>query len=301
MRLLITGAHGMLGGEVQLMARRVTAGVDWRVAAFTHDDLDVTDQESIMSAISVVSPDVVVNCAGYTNVDGCEAEPETAYRMNGEVPGILAKACLESGSLLVHYSTDYVFDGRASTPYKEDHPLAPLSVYGRSKLAGEDAIRSVRAPHLILRTQWLYGRRGRNFVDTILERAAAGEALKVVNDQFGAPTWARDLAVATLEAVALKLTGTFHAVNAGRCTWYDVARRAVALAGMDPSIVTPTTTAEYPRPAQRPAWGVLDISKLAAAGVTLRPWEEALEEYITRDRPGTAAANPERSPGDKKT
>ncbi len=299
MRLLITGAGGMLGQELQRAARRVTAGVDWRVAAFMREDLDVASQDKIFSAIAMVSPQVIVNCAAYTNVDGCEAETETAYRMNGEVPGVLAKASRETGTLLVHYSTDYVFDGRACTPYQEDHPVAPLSVSGRSKLAGEDAIRSGSEHHLILRTQWLYGRHGRNFVDTILEKAAAGVPLKVVNDQFGAATWARDLAVATLEAVALKLTGTFHAVNAGHCTWYDVALRAVTLAGMDPSLVTPTTTAEYPRPAHRPAWGVLDLSKLAEAGVVLRPWDEALEEYVTGERGASVDAEAEGKAEDK--
>lgn len=290
MRLLITGSRGMLGREIQRMAGHLAGGVDWRVATFPRESLDVANFESIQSALAVVSPDVVINCAAYTDVDGCEAEPEMAYRMNGEVPGLLAKSCQDANALLVHFSTDYVFDGRSSTPYKEDQPVAPLSVYGRSKLAGEDAIRSVGGPHTILRTQWLYGRGGRNFIDTILEKAAAGEQLKVVNDQFGAPTYARDLAVATLEAIAAKLNGTYHAVNAGRATWYDVARKALSLAGLEADLVSATSTAEFPRPAQRPAWGVLDTSRLAGAGIVLRPWEEALDQYISRDREGAGKA-----------
>lgn len=290
MRLLITGGTGMLGRAIQRLARRLVGGVDWRVAAFSRKDLDVTNMGAIQSAFSIVSPNVVINCAAYTNVDGCEVEPAVAYRMNGEVPGLLAKACERANALLVHFSTDYVFDGRSSTPYSEDQPVAPLSIYGRSKLAGEDAIRTVNAPHLILRTQWLYGQHGRNFIDTILRSAAAGEKLSVVNDQFGAPTYAIDFATVTLEAVAAKLTGTYHAVNAGRSTWYELARKALALADLDPELVSPTTTAEFPRPAQRPAWGVLDTSKLAGAGITLRPWEEALEQYVRHDRKATPDA-----------
>lgn len=284
MRLLITGATGMLGHAIQRLAQRLAGGVDWRVAAFSRKDLDVTNVGAIQSALSMVSPNVVINCAASTNVDGCETEPEVAYRMNGEVPGLLAKECEVANALLVHFSTDYVFDGRSSTPYKEDQPVAPLSIYGRSKLAGEDAIRSINTPHLILRTQWLYGRHGHNFIDTIIRSAASGEKLRVVNDQFGAPTYAIDLATATLEAIAAKLTGTYHAVSAGKSTWYDLARKALAFADLDPELVSPTTTAEFPRPAQRPAWGVLDTSKLAGAGITLRPWEEALEQYVLHDR-----------------
>lgn len=274
----------MLGQAIQHSARHLTGGVDWRVAAFSRKDLDVTNVGAIQSALSIVSPNVVINCAAYTNVDGCESEPEVAYRMNGEVPGLLAKECKNVNALVVHFSTDYVFDGRSSTPYSEDQPVAPLSIYGRSKLAGEDAIRSLNAPHLILRTQWLYGKHGRNFVDRILRSAASGEKLSVVNDQFGAPTYAVDLAEATLKAIAAKLSGTYHAVSAGRGTWFDLARKALALADLDPELVSPTTTAEFPRPAQRPAWGVLDTSKLAGAGITFRPWEDALEQYVLHDR-----------------
>jgi dTDP-4-dehydrorhamnose reductase len=274
----------MLGHELQRVSKLMVAGVDWRVGVFSRADLDVSDPGSIRSALSLVSPAVVINCAAYTNVDGCEAEQETAFRLNGEVPGLLAQACRGAGALLVHFSSEYVFDGSASRPYGEEDPVAPLSTYGRSKLTGEDAIRGSGVEHLILRTQWLYGKYGRNFVDTILTRAKAGEELRVVNDQLGSPTYARDLAVATLEAVSRKLRGTFHAANSGYCSWYDLAVKAVSLAGMDPSRVAPATTREVARPASRPAWGVLDTTKLARAGVTLRPWEEALQEYVKRDR-----------------
>ncbi len=284
MRLLVTGADGMLGWEIQRAARRVIAGVDWRVAGHTRGSLDVTDPESTRHALGLISPAVLINCAAYTDVDGCESNEIEALRVNGEAPGRLAQLCREAGVLLVHFSTDYVFDGTATHPYTEDDPVRPLSAYGRSKLAGEEAIRASGAPHLILRTQWLYGSHGKNFVDTILLRAAAGEKLRVVNDQHGAPTYARELASAALTAIAKKLRGTYHAVNGGAGTWYDVACAALSLADMDPETVTPVPTEEMPRPARRPAWGVLDATRLERAGVRLSPWREALETYIRKDR-----------------
>jgi len=285
-RLLVTGAEGMLGWEIERAARRLVAGVDWRVAAHPRDGLDITDLDAVRQAIGIVSPAVLINCAAWTDVDGCESNEIEALRVNGEAPGRLARICQEAGVVLVHFSTDYVFDGTATHPYTEDDPVHPVSAYGRSKLAGEVAIRETGAAHLILRTQWLYGSRGKNFVDTILLRAAAGEPLRVVNDQHGAPTYARELAAATLAAIAKGIRGTYHAANSGACTWYDVARAALALADMDPDAVTPVATAEIPRPARRPAWGVLDTIRLERAGVRLSPWREALETYIRKDRVG---------------
>ena len=274
----------MLGGEIQRAARRMAGGVDWRVAAFPEEALDITNPEATRDAVGIVTPHVVINCAAYTDVDGCEANEITALRVNGEAPARLAEICLESGATLVHFSTDYVFDGTSTRPYTEDDPVSPISAYGRSKLAGERAIGQSAAKHLILRTQWLYGPRGKNFVDTILQHAAAGETLRVVNDQFGPPTYARELATATLAAVARRLRGIYHAVNGGVSSWFDVAREAVTLAGLDPEKVTPVSTAEFPRPARRPAYGVLDVSRFAAAGIALSPWREALETYIRKDR-----------------
>ena len=288
MRLLVTGADGMLGWEIQRAARRVTAGVDWRVAGHTRESLDVTDPEAVRHALGLISPAVVINCAAYTDVDGCESNEIEALRVNGEAPGRLAQICREAGVALVHFSTDYVFDGTSARPYTEDDPVHPLSAYGRSKLAGEEAIRASGASHLILRTQWLYGSHGKNFVDTILLRAAAGEKLRVVDDQRGAPTYARELAAAALTAIARKLRGTYHAVNGGADTWYDVARAALSLADMDPETVTPVSTEEVRRPARRPVWGVLDTTRLERAGVRMSPWREALETYIRKDR-GAAA------------
>lgn len=289
MRLLVTGAEGMLGWEIQRVARRMAAGVDWRVAAHTRDSLDVTDLDAVRQAIGIISPGVLINCAAYTDVDGCESNEIEALRVNGEAPGRLARICEEAGVVLVHFSTDYVFDGTATRPYTEDDPVRPISAYGRSKLAGEEAVRATGAAHLILRTQWLYGSHGKNFVDTILLRAATGEKLRVVNDQHGAPTYAREMAALTLSAIAKNLRGTYHAANTGACTWYDVARAALSLAGMDPDMVTPASTDEVPRPARRPAWGVLDVTRLERAGLRLSPWRDALETYIRKDR-GTAAS-----------
>jgi dTDP-4-dehydrorhamnose reductase len=277
----------MLGREITRAAVRMAGGVDWRVAAFTEEDLDVTDPEAVQSALSMASPAVVINCAAYTNVDGAETNEEAARYVNAEAPGRLARACLQADAALLHFSTDYVFDGASERPYREDDPVRPLGVYGRTKLAGEVAIRASGAPYLILRTQWLYGRGGKNFVDTILAMAEAGETPRVVSDQHGAPTYARDLAAAALTAVAKQLRGIYHAANAGACTWYDVARAALRFAGHDPDRVKPVLTTAFPRPAPRPAYGVLDTSRLAQAGITLRRWEEALEAYIRKDWSGS--------------
>ena len=288
MRLLVTGAAGMLGREIARAARRISGGVEWRVAAYPRASLDVTDPEAVRDAVDIVSPAVLINCAGWTDVDGCESDEITALRVNGEAPGRLAAICRETGATIVHFSTDYVFDGTSRRPYIEDDPVSPISAYGRSKLAGEQAILRSGAAHLILRTQWLYGAHGKSFVNTILERAAAGEKLRVVNDQHGAPTYARELAAVTLAAIAKRIRGIRHAAPAGECTWYEVAREALLLAGLDPEQVTPVSTAEFPRPARRPPYGVLDTSKLRAAGIALSPWREALETYIRKDR-GTAS------------
>jgi dTDP-4-dehydrorhamnose reductase len=246
-RLLVTGAEGMLGWEIQRVARRMAAGVDWRVAAHTRDSLDVTDPEAVRQAIGIISPGVLINCAAYTDVDGCESNEIEALRVNGEAPGRLARICEETGVVLVHFSTD-TSDGRLASLPKTPRPARSPPRTISSRAGGDPG----GGPALIIRTQWLYGSHGKNFIDTILLRAAAGEPLRVVNDQHGAPTYARELAAATLAAIAKGLRGTYHAANSGACTWYDVARAALALADMDPEAVTPVPTAEVPRPARRP-------------------------------------------------
>ncbi|HEY8368355.1 MAG TPA: dTDP-4-dehydrorhamnose reductase [Thermodesulfobacteriota bacterium] len=286
-RLLITGAGGLVGHElVDRLADR-----PWRErfegVALSRADLDVTNAAAVGAALEATRPDVIVNCAAYTRVDDAEREVEAAARLNAEAPGLLAAACAARGIGLVHLSTDYVFDGRKSTPYVEDDPVGPLSVYGRTKADGERAVASAFEGRpdgrwLIVRTQWLYGRVGPAFVKSVLARARAGEPLRVVDDQWGAPTYGRDLAEGLLALVDAGARGTVHVANAGATTWFGVARAVLEIVGLEGRVaLEPVSTGAVPRPAARPAYGVLDCGRYRAlTGRTLRPWREALEAFL---------------------
>jgi dTDP-4-dehydrorhamnose reductase len=286
-RLLITGAAGLLGDELT----RLAAGAPWRdrveAVGLHRTALDVTDAAAVEAAVAAHRPDVVVNCAAYTRVDDAEREPAAARRLNAEAPGRLAAVCAARRVALVHLSTDYVFDGRGGRPYREDDAPAPLSVYGRTKLEGERAVADAfEGPGggrwLIVRTQWLYGRRGPAFVKTVLRRAAAGGRFPVVNDQWGAPTWGRDLAEALLALVEAGAGGLVHVANGGTATWYDVACAAVEARGLAGRVrVEPTSTAALGRTAPRPARALLDCGRFEAlTGRRMRPWREALGEFL---------------------
>ena len=256
---LVTGAGGQLGRELVLTSPQ---GLD--CAALDRQDLDITDVAAIGRTLDALEPRLVINAAAYTAVDRAESEPGAAARINGTAPGLLAAACAERGVRLLHVSTDFVFDGRASRPYGPDAAPAPLGAYGRSKLAGEDAVRAALAGAIVLRTGWVYSRHGGNFVKTMLRLMAEREELTVVADQVGTPTWARGLAEA-LWAFAERpaLAGTYHFSDAGVASWYDFAvaigEEALALGLLSrlPRIL-PVPTAAYPTPAQRPAYSVLD-------------------------------------------
>lgn len=292
-RLLITGAAGLLGTELT----RLAGEAPWRerveVVALPEAAVDVTDAGAVGAALDAHQADVVVNCAAYTRVDDAERELEAAMRVNGEAPGRLAAACAARGVRLVHLSTDYVFDGRKRTPYVETDPAAPLSAYGRSKLAGERAVAAAfgggqaagAGRWLVVRSQWLYGRVGPAFVKTILSRAAAGAPLRVVNDQWGAPTWGRDLAGALLALIDVGAEGIVHVANAGEATWFDVAKAALEIRGLAGRVtLEPVPTAAVPRPAARPAYGVLDCGRYRAlTGRAMRPWRAALEAFLATD------------------
>jgi len=286
MRVLITGAAGMLGRDVEEVARH--AGHD--VVALARADLDITDAGAVHHAVAAVAPDTVINCAAWTDVDLAETEEAQATLINGDGAGHLAAAAAETGAHIVHVSTDYVFDGTKPTAYVETDAVSPASSYGRSKEAGERVLRAATPRHVILRTSWVYSEFGHNFLKTILRLAATRDELRIVADQRGCPTSTLDLAEAVL-SIAPRLIagedvwGTYHFAGSGVTTWHGFASRIAAaqtpFTGRTPR-VTPITTAEYPLPARRPANSELDCSLFARIfGIRARPWTEETDR-ITR-------------------
>ena len=285
MKILVTGITGQVGGA--LVARPAPEGAEWLPAG--RDRLDLSAPGGIASALDTLAPDAVVNPAAYTAVDAAEGDSETAFRVNRDGPAALAAACAARGIPLLHVSTDYVFDGTGTRPYRPDDPVAPLGVYGASKEAGERAIRDAHGDHVILRTAWVYAAEGKNFVNTMLRVGAERDELRVVADQRGTPTPAGDIADAIVTILAARLAGTavrgtFHYTAAGETTWHGLAeavfRRAARHWGRRP-VVHAITTAEYPTPTARPAYSVLDNTALDAAlagfaPVPRRSWEAAL-------------------------
>ncbi|MGV1078895.1 MAG: dTDP-4-dehydrorhamnose reductase [Candidatus Nanopelagicales bacterium] len=271
MRWVVVGANGMLGTEVMsALAKRDVRGLDL-------PDIDITDPASVEPALAGV--DVVVNCAAYTAVDDAETNEGIAFLVNAIGPANLARQCAKTDAILVQISTDYVFDGAADQPYSELIAPSPRSAYGRTKLAGEWAVRAeLPQASYILRTAWLYGAAGPNFAATMARLERERDTVTVVDDQFGQPTWARDLAQRIVETVDVDApVGIYHATNAGRTSWFGFARRVFELAGADPDRVQPTTTDAFPRPAPRPANSVLSHARWERAGLLpMRPWDEAL-------------------------
>lgn len=287
MKILLTGSAGQLGRE--LVRSLACLG---EVVACDRRALDLGDADALRSVLRATKPSVVVNAAGYTAVDRAESEPAAAEAVNGLAPGILAEEAKRCGALLVHYSTDYVFDGAKGAPYTEDDAPAPLSAYGRSKLAGERAIAAVAGRHLILRTGWVFGLHGANFIKTILRLARERDELRVVADQCGAPTWTRHLADATALLLARRdaAEGLFHVAAAGEATWHGYAEAIVATAAAAGLIeraphVLPIATADYPLPARRPADSRLDCRRLARdCGIALPDWRTGLADCLADAR-----------------
>jgi len=285
--ILLTGARGQVGWEVARRAK--AAGLN--VQAFGHGDLDISQRDAVMRAVDAAAPKAIVNAGAYTAVDKAESERDAAFAVNRDGPAYLAQACARAQIPMIHISTDYVFDGTKTGAYLEEDPVAPLGVYGASKLAGEDAVRASGAKHVILRTAWVYGIEGNNFVKTMLRLGRERDVLRVVADQHGCPTFAGDLADAiltvfkhTTENPKPDMWGTFHCVNAEPTTWNVFARRIFDFAapklGKKP-VVEAITTADYPTPAKRPANSVLDCGKIKRIhGIALRPWSPALEEML---------------------
>jgi dTDP-4-dehydrorhamnose reductase len=273
MKILVTGAKGQLGKEI------IRQGRDHELILTDRTTLDITKSSAVRKLFREVKPEAIIHCAAYTNVDGAEADPDGAFKVNAIGSQNVAAGCLEIGARLVAVSTDYVFDGTAIEPYRESDPVNPQSVYGRTKWQGEELVRQILGRHYILRTAWLYGE-GNNFVRTMLRVAAEQPYLKVVNDQIGTPTSTVDLTRAIFKLLASDAYGTYHATCQGQCSWYDFAREIFRQAGKKVD-VRPVTTAEFPRPAQRPPHSVLDNYMLRmTVGDPLRTWSEALQDYL---------------------
>jgi dTDP-4-dehydrorhamnose reductase len=274
--ILLVGDRGMLGRAFRELFERT---------ARAHQGLDLPDfdaSEPAQVATIFRKPwSALINCAAYTNVDGAEEHEQVAMRGNATAPRVLAEACKRAGIPLVHFSTDYVFAGDAEHPYPVDGPMQPLGAYGRTKAAGEDAIRGSWAQHLIVRTSWLYAPWANNFVRTMAKLTRDKPALKVVHDQRGRPTSAEHLAKTALALLDRGATGTFHVTDGGECTWYDFT---VAIAGIlgRTCTIEPCTTAEFPRPAPRPAYSVLDLSKTEALLGPMPDWRENLASVLAR-------------------
>jgi dTDP-4-dehydrorhamnose reductase len=270
--ILIVGANGMLGRDIMALAGDQTMGVDI-------DEIDITSLESTERIIRTLKPEIVINCAAYTDVDGCESNVEKAMQVNGEGVAHLAMATREIGARLVHVSTDYVFDGGKCSPYVEGDAPCPLGIYGESKLAGEMNA-AFNPDHLIVRTQWLYGLHGKNFVETMLRLALEKDELAVVDDQTGSPTWTVDLSHAILALLKSDQRGVYHAANSGFCSWNEFAKAIFEESGLSVK-VNGMTTDELNRPARRPLYSTLDCSKLEQeTGVRLQPWRSALKAYL---------------------
>ncbi|MFC8364301.1 dTDP-4-dehydrorhamnose reductase [Streptomyces griseorubiginosus] len=276
---LVTGAGGMLGQDV--LARLAQSGE--RYVALDRKALDLTDADAVSAALEEHRPAVVVNCAAWTAVDDAETREDEALAINGDGPRHLAEACARTGAVLLHVSTDYVFAGDATAPYAEDAPTAPRSAYGRTKLAGEKAVLATERGYVV-RTAWLYGTGGPNFVKTMIKLEGVKDTLDVVDDQRGQPTWSADLAGLLVELGRGALAGTapagvYHGTNSGETTWHGFTQEIFRLLGADPDRVRPTTSEAFVRPAPRPAYSVLGHGRFAEAGIEpLRDWRTALTE-----------------------
>jgi len=275
-KILVTGAGGQLGQELI----RYPACADLEFLGLTREEMDVTLFEAVREKIRALRPDVVIHAAAYTKVDLAESRPEDAYRVNALGTRNVALAAEEVGAKVCYISTDYVFDGQTDRPYHEYDNTNPLSVYGKSKRAGEILVQGFSSRWFIVRTSWVYGPYGPNFVKTILAKAKAGEPLRVVADQHGSPTYTNDLARFLIELVRTEEYGIYHATNQGQCSWYEFACAILEEAGV-PASIEPCTTDTFPRPAPRPRFSVLGQTMLRAAGFTpLRPWRDALRAFL---------------------
>ena len=278
MKVLVIGSLGMLGRDLVAEFNR-----DCDVLGVDQAETDITRLDACLDRVKDFRPEVIVNAAALTHVDYCETHEAEAYSINGKGAENLAKAADSTGALLVHYSTDYVFDGLKPEPYLEEDAPNPLSVYGKSKLSGEEGIRMYYPNHLILRISWLFGPNGTNFIRKIIDAAKQGKKLRVVMDQKGSPTYTGDVAAHTLKMIRATCRETYHLTNQGTCTWYELAVESLKSAGLDDVSVEPVSSEEFKLPAPRPRNSVLENDRLKRDGLPLmRPWQNAVDEYIRR-------------------
>ncbi len=274
MRIFITGGQGQLGTTLQTTLKNA------EITATGQPDLDICEKEAVFTAVSTAKPDVLIHCAAYTNVDGCARDPELAYRVNGLGTQNVALACQQFGVPMVHVSTNEVFSGQQENGYEEWMPLCPANPYGRSKAAAELHVQNILNRFYIVRTAWLYAPQGRNFIHTILNRARQTGQLRVVTDEIGNPTYVHDLAKAIAQLIKTQQYGIYHFVNSGHCSRWDFANEILRLAGLDGVTNTPILSHEFERPSTPPPFGALHNIAGAAIGIHLRPWPEALADYM---------------------
>lgn len=272
MKIVLIGANGMLGTELKKIFK------DQDLIAWDVEDVSIVDKDRIISKIKGAKPDVIINAAAYTAVDDCEENQELACQVNGEGPGNLAIAAKETNATLIHYSTDYIFNGEKKDGYDEEYDkVDPVNVYGESKALGEKLIKESGCKYYIIRTAWLYGEGGNNFVDTMIKLGQEKDELKIVNDQIGCPTYAVDLADRTKELIKNNVpSGVYHITNSGSCSWYEFACEIFKIKKIDVKAI-PCASDEFPRPAKRPAYSILINTKIEP----VRPWKDALKEYLS--------------------
>jgi len=274
-KILVTGSDGLVGTNIlPALSNHFT------IIPLIEEQWDILDRKAGKEILRIHRPDVFINLAAITNVDGCEDASELAYRVNAEGAGVIAELCAEQGVKLLHFSTDYVFDGTSNRPYTEEDPTNPLSVYGRSKLSGEKKVLENHPSSVVIRTEWIYGKGGENFITKVTKIAREKGKVEVVDDQTGAPTFARDLAEPVRALITLDKSGIYHVTNGGACTWFQFAKEIFSILHIDVPCL-PASSAQIQRKARRPAYSVLDCSKLQKeTGISMRPWQQALRQYL---------------------
>jgi dTDP-4-dehydrorhamnose reductase len=283
-RILVIGAKGMLGRD--LMGILYSSFPKDEVIGWDIEEMDIQKENESMKKIEKLRPEIVIHVAAYTDVDGCELDQKKAFSVNAEGTKHVALAASRCCAKMVYLSTDYIFDGKKGKPYLESDPPHPLNVYGHSKLKGERYVQEAVKDHLIVRTQWLYGPFGKNFVDSILQQAREKRTLSIVNDQMGSPTYTADLARAISELIQFEARGIFHVANSDFCTWYTFGQAILKLSGVNRAKVLPISSKALGRPAARPSYSVLNCQKLKKeTGLTMRSWPEALKDYLSSHRP----------------